>query len=106
MSEFTEALAAGLTRRRFLGLSGGLCALNLFACTRATCRKSGLLGFEPVAASSEDAVRVPKGYGVNVLVRWGDPLFPDAPADPAPSVLKSGASGNRGSVPRCTGLQD
>ena len=93
MSEFTDALAAGLTRRRFIGMGAGLCALNLFACTSATRRKPGLLGFEPVTASSEDAVRVPKGYRVNVLVRWGDPLFPDAPDFRTDGAGSAGAQG-------------
>ncbi|MFP5020047.1 PhoX family protein [Pseudonocardia phyllosphaerae] len=37
------------------------------------------LRYETVAPNLDDAVRVPRGYADNVVVRWGDPLFPDAP---------------------------
>ena len=33
-----------------------------------------LLGFKGLAASSDDAVRVPEGYRADVLVAWGDPI--------------------------------
>lgn len=38
------------------------------------------MGFEPVPASTLDRVIVPKGYQARVLISWGDPIFPDAPA--------------------------
>ncbi|NUT48873.1 MAG: DUF839 domain-containing protein, partial [Saccharothrix sp.] len=37
------------------------------------------LDFEPVAPNALDAVVVPEGYRHEVVIRWGDPLFPDAP---------------------------
>ncbi|MER5261061.1 PhoX family phosphatase [Actinosynnema sp. NPDC002837] len=37
------------------------------------------LDFEPVAPNALDAVVVPEGYRQEVVIRWGDPLFPDAP---------------------------
>ncbi|MEV1291431.1 PhoX family phosphatase [Pseudonocardia sp. NPDC049635] len=37
------------------------------------------LRYETVAPNLDDAVRIPPGYASNVVVRWGDPLFPDAP---------------------------
>ncbi|GAA1402471.1 PhoX family protein [Pseudonocardia kongjuensis] len=37
------------------------------------------LRYETVAPNLDDAVRVPSGYASNVVVRWGDPIFPDAP---------------------------
>nr|VFK78726.1 MAG: hypothetical protein BECKSD772D_GA0070982_102311 [Candidatus Kentron sp. SD] len=42
--------------------------------------KPGILGFDPVPASTRDDVTVPKGYKAEVLISWGAPLFPDAPA--------------------------
>lgn len=40
--------------------------------------------FTPVAPNSEDALIIPDGYEHNVVIRWGDPLFADAPQfDPA-----------------------
>ncbi|MCE7001032.1 PhoX family phosphatase [Saccharothrix sp. S26] len=37
------------------------------------------LDFDPVAPNTLDAVVVPEGYRQEVVIRWGDPLFPDAP---------------------------
>jgi len=37
------------------------------------------LDFEPVAPNTLDAVVVPDGYEHDVLIRWGDPVIPDAP---------------------------
>ncbi|WP_440901055.1 PhoX family protein [Actinosynnema sp.] len=37
------------------------------------------LDFTPVAPNAEDRVVVPDGYRQSVVIRWGDPLFPDAP---------------------------
>ncbi|MGV3016171.1 PhoX family protein [Rothia sp. 88186D007BW] len=37
------------------------------------------LQFTPVEPNTEDAVVVPAGYTSNVLIRWGDPIFADAP---------------------------
>ncbi|QFZ23866.1 PhoX family protein [Saccharothrix syringae] len=38
------------------------------------------LDFTPVAPNTLDRVVVPEGYHQAVVIRWGDPLFPDAPA--------------------------
>ncbi|WP_446225029.1 PhoX family protein [Nocardia sp. IBHARD005] len=35
--------------------------------------------FPPVAPNSEDAIVIPTGYEQAVVIRWGDPLFDDAP---------------------------
>lgn len=37
-------------------------------------------GFQPVAANTRDTVTVPEGFDWKMLVRWGDPLWSDAPA--------------------------
>ncbi|WP_373317665.1 PhoX family protein [Planotetraspora silvatica] len=37
------------------------------------------LGFTPVAPNSADALTVAAGYVSSVVVRWGDPVLPDAP---------------------------
>ena len=37
------------------------------------------LRYETVAPNTADAVTVPNGYASDVVIRWGDPLFPDAP---------------------------
>nr|WP_033409588.1 PhoX family phosphatase [Nonomuraea coxensis] len=40
----------------------------------------GGLAFTPVAPNTEDALTIPAGYRSSVVVRWGDPVLPDAPA--------------------------
>jgi secreted PhoX family phosphatase len=37
-------------------------------------------GFEEVAAGVDGTHHVAEGYQADILLRWGDPLFPDAPA--------------------------
>ncbi|MFC5835759.1 PhoX family protein [Nonomuraea insulae] len=39
----------------------------------------GDLRFTPVAPNKEDALTIPDGYSSSVVVRWGDPVLPDAP---------------------------
>src|SRR5690606_4791029 len=36
--------------------------------------------FTAVAPNTDDAVTVPEGYENDVVIRWGDPVLPDAPA--------------------------
>ncbi|GAA1196558.1 PhoX family protein [Prauserella alba] len=36
--------------------------------------------FDPVAPNTRDAVTVPDGYEQQVVIRWGDPVVPGAPA--------------------------
>jgi hypothetical protein len=38
------------------------------------------LRYTPVEPNTADAVHTPGGYLQQVVIRWGDPLFPDAPA--------------------------
>ncbi|MFG1709560.1 PhoX family protein [Nonomuraea sp. M3C6] len=35
--------------------------------------------FTPVPPNKDDALRIPDGYQSSVVVRWGDPVLPDAP---------------------------
>lgn len=39
-----------------------------------------LFDFEPVAANSLDTVTVPPGFSWHIVIRWGDPLWSNAPA--------------------------
>lgn len=49
---------------------------------RAHCKSS--FNFEEVEAGIDDTHHVAAGYDADVLLRWGDPIFPDSPAfDPA-----------------------
>jgi hypothetical protein len=61
-----------LSRRALMKAGLGAAALAAFpsCATRGT---SPRIGFTPVTASSEDALRVPPEYVATVLYRWGDP---------------------------------
>ncbi len=52
-------------------LASAVAMIGLPACTVVP---SSATGFLPIAASGEDAVRVPEAYEANVLVAWGDPI--------------------------------
>jgi len=76
----------GPTRRQMLGASLGALAVGLVRlpassqATSSTPWPKGLLGFEPMAPTAEDNVKVAKGYEADVFMAWGDPLAEDGPA--------------------------
>lgn len=49
------------------------------AAARGKGHGSGDLRFTPVPPNKEDALSIPDGYRSSVVVRWGDPVLPDAP---------------------------
>lgn len=83
--EFTQLVEKSLSRRRFLGGAAALSAAAFFTVSplsravAAATQSSPLMGFEPVAASTEDAFIVPKGYKAERLISWGDALFGSVP---------------------------
>jgi secreted PhoX family phosphatase len=48
--------------------------------TAGSARPPRGLDYEPVTPNTSDAVTVPAGYESNVVIRWGDPVVPGAPA--------------------------
>ena len=83
--DFDHVVAAAMSRRDFLGrvlvfgsvaaIGGGLTALTATDTKAAADR----FAFDAVAASTADTLTVPAGYSAEVLIRWGDPLWSDAP---------------------------
>jgi secreted PhoX family phosphatase len=68
-------LIADPARRTVLksgALLGPLAALP--SCALLPGAGAPLIGFTPIPASSDDAVRVPEGYKAEVVVAWGDPI--------------------------------
>lgn len=78
---FAELLARRLSRRRLMQTGAAAALVSAFAVPpgRAVA-KARALAFGRVAPSREDRVIVPEGYRADVVLRWGDPLFDDAPA--------------------------
>ena len=81
--DFNRCIAKMISRRDFLqrsalGLSGFAAAATLPNISFAN-TPSAVLGFNHIAANSHDTVTLATGYNWNVLVSWGDPLFPQAP---------------------------
>ena len=73
--DFAQILAASPSRRRLLQAGLGGAALSFFgipALAASFARPS--ISFTAIAASVEDAVRVPEGYAVQLLYAWGDPV--------------------------------
>ncbi len=101
MTDTFAAIVARRYSRRDLLLAAAATApaLLLPGVLAATAPDEGgpALTFQPIAGSADDVVRVPPGYRADVLLRWGDPLFPGAPAlDPrgiaAGALMQPGAA--------------
>ncbi|MBU0557285.1 MAG: PhoX family phosphatase [Alphaproteobacteria bacterium] len=74
-------LSALISRRTALLGAAGVAGAALFAPvpTRAAGAAAPFL-FEEIALKPEANDRLPPGYQRQVVLRWGDPIFPDAPA--------------------------
>ncbi len=84
MTETFDAIVRRRYTRRDLLRAGAVAAPALLlpdVLLAAAPAAAGLaLSFPPITGSTDDVVRVPPGYDAQVLLRWGDPLFPGAPA--------------------------
>lgn len=83
-------IVAGISRRRLLqGSAAAVVAIGAASALAACGDGTGVgpaansggtgTGFAPVAPNTEDALVVPEGYEQGIVIRWGDPLFEDAP---------------------------
>lgn len=82
---FGDVVGAAMSRRGFLK-SGAAAVVVLYtsrlvrpAPAQAEVGRSGSLKFTPVPPNNIDDVVVPNGYDYNVVVRWGEPIFQNAP---------------------------
>jgi len=91
---FADVVATSLSRRGFLkaglsaavvvGTAGGVTAL---VPTQAQAAPAGLgfgadaarLTFQPILPTTVDDVVVPVGYDYEIIIKWGDPVLPNAP---------------------------
>ncbi|MFW5833576.1 MAG: PhoX family protein [Pseudomonadota bacterium] len=86
VQEFDRVVERAISRRGFLG---GALAFGSGAAVMGTsflkggtalAQPASRFPFEQIAPQTDGTVHVPAGYNWKVLVRWGDPLFADAPA--------------------------
>ena len=83
--EFDRVVEAALSRRGFLGglitFGSGAATMGagLFNSSSAHAMVGDRFGFSPIPAYADNTIHVPEGYEWDILVRWGDPLFSDAP---------------------------
>lgn len=77
----TDLINARWSRRRFCGttLAGGL-ALSGCAAPDGAKTADMPFGFREISRGSSTTHQTPDGYTAQVLLRWGDALFADAPA--------------------------
>lgn len=91
---FQSLLATRFTRRGVLQAGVALAPLALGGCTtnlaREGSRADSGLTFAAIKGSAADAVILPPGYTHDIVVRWGEALFPGVP-DLDASRLASGA---------------
>ena len=103
---FREVAGAALNRRRILqaglvaGMTGTLAACGVGGSASPAPAPGGApaplpspFGFAAVAPNTQDAVVVPDGFAQQVVIRWGDPVLPGAPAfDPDAQTAAAQAS--------------
>ncbi|WP_397541444.1 alkaline phosphatase PhoX [Roseovarius salis] len=81
--DFDRVVARAITRRGFVGgvlaFGSGAAAMGV-AQAGAGRSAAAPFPFTPVPARGDGTVHVPDGYSWDILIRWGDPLFGDAPA--------------------------
>ncbi|MFN3208563.1 MAG: PhoX family protein [Roseovarius sp.] len=86
-NDFDRVVEAAISRRGFLGgvlaFGSGAAAMGtagtLVSTTSAEAQAASRFAFTPIVIQTDSTVHVPEGYRWDVLVRWGDPIFPDAP---------------------------
>ena len=77
-----KVIAARISRRSVLkGLAGAGFFGALGGCAALSSRSSApRLAFDEVARVLDETAHVPRGYRVQVLMRWGDPIYRGGPA--------------------------
>ncbi len=97
-TDFDKVVDRAISRRGFFGgaLAFGSAAALMGAdgamATPSATKASPSFAFEGIGIQTDMTVHVPAGYRWSPLIRWGDPLFSDAPAfDPAQGVTTEGS---------------
>lgn len=77
---FQQLWQRRLSRRQLLQMGGCLGAVSFLGANALASTRSPLMGFANVPVSSADKVVLPPGYSYQILLSWGDPIHPGAPA--------------------------
>ena len=95
---FDDVVEAAISRRGFMngvvafGSGAAVMGTSMLNGTTAMAGQSDRFAFEKLPIQTDGTVHVPTGYTWDVLVRWGDPLFSDAPAfDAATGIPTTGS---------------
>ncbi|MEM7719585.1 MAG: alkaline phosphatase PhoX, partial [Pseudomonadota bacterium] len=98
VQDFDLVVERAVSRRGFLGgalafgSGAAVMGAGLFNGTSAVAQQASRFAFDQLAPQTDGTVHVPAGYTWDVLVRWGDPLFSDAPAfDPSTGIPTNGS---------------
>ncbi|MGR3512440.1 MAG: PhoX family protein [Paracoccaceae bacterium] len=92
---FDKVVEEAISRRGFLGgvlaFGSGAAAMGtgLLGSTSAQAMDATRFPFDPLPIYTDNTVHVPAGYKWSTLVRWGDPLFSDAPEFSTTATLPS-----------------
>lgn len=81
-TDFDRIVDAAIERRGFLGgvvAFGGFAALGGTLTVPEAHAAASRFAFDQIMTNGNDDVTVPRGYKAEVVVRWGDPLWSDAP---------------------------
>ena len=96
--DFDRVVERAISRRGFLGgalafgSGAAVMGTGFLKGSTALAQQTTRFAFEQLAPQTDGTVHVPAGYTWEVLVRWGDPLFSDAPAfDPATGHPSAGS---------------
>ena len=85
IQEFDRVVERAISRRGFLGgalafgSGAAVMGTSFLKSTTASAQQMSRFAFDQLAPQTDGTVHVPAGYSWDVLVRWGDPLFSDAP---------------------------
>ena len=95
---FDEVVDRAISRRGFLGgalafgSGAAVMGTGLLSGTSAEAQQVSRFAFDQLAPQTDGTIHVPGGYNWDVLVRWGDPLFSDAPEFDAASGIPTEGS--------------
>ncbi|MQQ07037.1 DUF839 domain-containing protein [Epibacterium sp. SM1979] len=84
-NEFDQVVEEALTRRGFLsgivafGSGAAVMGTGALLSSTAEAATTSRFAFKPIEIATDATVHVPEGYTWDILTRWGDPLFSDAP---------------------------